>query len=94
MRSGLDPVECLKKLEGRVISCTSRISVGRAAATTCRGAPAWATSGMLAELKRQNFKGAFSIEYEYHDYNPTPEVEKCVEAFHKFAKELGVKTGK
>ena len=43
---------------------------------------------LLAEIKRQGFKGVFSIEYEYNWTSSVPEIAKCVEYFDKVAAEL------
>ena len=43
---------------------------------------------MLTELRRQKFKGVFSIEYEYHWDNSLPEIAQCVAYFDKAAIQL------
>jgi len=93
VRSGLDPVECLKKLDGRIISLHFKDlnEKGENGHDVPYGTGISNVKAMLAELQRQGFSGVFSIEYEYHEDNPTPEVEKCVKAFHEMAKELGAK---
>ena len=106
LRSGLDPVECLKKLEGRVIvlhfkdlmpdnkpaSEAAAPGKKRAESKAMHDVP-WGTGlcntkAMMAELKRQNFHGAFCIEYEYHWDNSVPEVAQCVKFFNATAAEL------
>lgn len=69
MRSGLDPVACLKKLEGRVLHLHFKDlnAFGDLNAHDVH----WGTGklpidGVIAELKRQQFKGMLSAEYEYH----------------------------
>jgi sugar phosphate isomerase/epimerase len=93
VRSGLDPVECLKKLDGRIISLHFKDlnEKGENAHDVPYGMGVCDAKAMLAALKRQGFSGVFSIEYEYHQDNPTPEVEQCVKAFHELTKELGAK---
>ncbi|HEQ60314.1 MAG TPA: DUF1080 domain-containing protein, partial [Firmicutes bacterium] len=44
--------------------------------------------GLLAELKRQNFQGVFSVEYEYNWDNSVPEIRQCAEYFHLVAAAL------
>ena len=90
VRSGLDPVECLKRLEGRVI--TLHFKDLDQAALTGHDVP-WGTGvantkGMLEELKRQNFKGAICVEYEFNWENSTPEIAKSVEWFNATCAEL------
>jgi sugar phosphate isomerase/epimerase len=93
-RSGLDPVECLKRLEGRVIALHFKDLVKGSAPTDhgLHDVP-WGTGtsdakGMLQELKRQHFHGAICIEYEYHWENSTPEIAQCVKWFNDTCAEL------
>ena len=101
MRSGLDPVECLKKLEGRIICLHFKDLAPddpKAGPPPPNGASKmhdvpWGTGvgnvkGMPAELKRQNFHGAFYVEYEYHWSNSVPEIAQCVKYFNATATEL------
>lgn len=90
VRSGLDPVECLKKLEGRII-CLHFKDLNE------KGAKAhdvpWGTGisnakAMMAELKRQGFRGAFCVEYEYHWENSAPEIAECAKFFNATCEEL------
>jgi L-ribulose-5-phosphate 3-epimerase len=37
----------------------------------------------MAELKRQGFRGAYCVEYEYHWDTSTPEVAQCVKFFNQ-----------
>jgi sugar phosphate isomerase/epimerase len=94
IRSDLDPLECLRKLEGRILSLHFKDlnEKSRKAHDVPWGAGVSNVKGLLAELKRQKFAGVFSIEYEHNWENSMPEIARCIEAFHKFAKELGVKT--
>ena len=43
---------------------------------------------MLKELKSQNFKGVFSIEYEYNWENSVPDIKECIQYFNKTANEI------
>ena len=67
VRSGLDPVDCLKQLDGRVVSLHFKDLNARTGDVhdVPWGTGASDAAGQLAELKRQGFKGVFSIEYEY-----------------------------
>jgi sugar phosphate isomerase/epimerase len=86
----LIPVEQLKKLEGRVLHShfKDKNQLGRGHDV------AWGTGkgdakGMMAELKRQGFKGYLSIEYEFGDLaHLDANLPKCVEFFDKTAAEL------
>ena len=91
MRSGIKPIEALKKLEGRIISLA--LQGPQPVRPQARHDVPWGTGkgdvkGMLEELNRQKFKGVFSIEYEYNWKNSLPEIAKCVEYFDKVAAEL------
>jgi len=91
-RSGLVPVDCLKKLEGRIISLHLK-DLNRLSGGEQHDVP-WGTGacdfkGMLSEIKRQGFKGVFSIEYEAGSGEELKaNVGKCVQAFSDAATEL------
>lgn len=90
MRSGCNSLEALKKLEGRIISLHFKDlnEEGPKAHDVHWGTGVCDTKAMLAELKRQGFKGIFSIEYEHNWDNSVPDITKCVEWFDKTAAEL------
>ncbi|MBN2455091.1 MAG: sugar phosphate isomerase/epimerase [Sedimentisphaerales bacterium] len=90
-RSGLEPVDMLRKLKGRIISLHFK-DLNKLKDPDAHDVP-WGTGKcrakeMLAELKRQNFKGVFSIEYEYNWENSSPEIKKCIEFFNKTTNEF------
>ena len=90
VRSGLDPVDCLKKLEGRVIALHFKDL--NEASLKGHDVP-WGTGvsnakGMLAELKRQGFKGAFCVEYEYNWETSVPEIDASAKWFNATCAEL------
>ena len=95
VRSGLDPVECLKKMEGRVIALHFKDLVKDKDAKgkeTLHDVP-WGTGisnakAMMVELKRQGFKGAFCVEYEHNWDNSAPEIAECVKFFNATCAEL------
>jgi sugar phosphate isomerase/epimerase len=91
MRSGINPLEALKKLESRIISFHFKDlnEFGNMAAHDV----AWGTGkadvrALLTEMKRQGFKGVFSIEYEHNWDNSVPEIAECVKYFDQVAAEL------
>ncbi len=91
MRSGLDPVECLKKLDGHII-CLHFKDLNEFGVKSAHDVP-WGTGigktkELMAELKRQNFHGAFCVEYEYHWDNSSPEIAQCVKFFNQTCDEL------
>jgi sugar phosphate isomerase/epimerase len=90
VRSGLDPIECLKKLEGRII-CLHFKDLNEKSAKA-HDVP-WGTGisnakAMLAELKRQKFRGAFCVEYETNWENSAPEIAECAKFFNAACEEL------
>jgi sugar phosphate isomerase/epimerase len=90
MRAKYVPVDTLKKLEGRVMHLhfkdLNEFGKGHDVA--------WGTGkgdvkGMMAELKRQGYKGYLSIEYEYGNLEHLDaNLPKCVAFFDKTAGEL------
>jgi len=90
VRSGLDPVACLKKLEGRVI--VLHFKDLNEASLKAHDVP-WGTGvsnakGMLAELQRQKFKGAICVEYEFNWENSSPEIAQSAAWFNATCAEL------
>jgi sugar phosphate isomerase/epimerase len=90
MRSGLDPVDCLKKLEGHIICLHFKDlnKMGPDAHDVPWGTGIGRAKEMMAELKRQHFQGAFCVEYEYHWENSSPEIARCVAFFNQTCDEL------
>jgi sugar phosphate isomerase/epimerase len=90
MRSGLDPVECLKKLDGHIICLHFKDlnKMGPDAHDVPWGTGIGKTKELMTELKRQNFHGAFCVEYEYHWENSSPEIAQCVKFFKQTCDEL------
>jgi sugar phosphate isomerase/epimerase len=89
-RSGLNALECLKKLDGRIISLHFKDldKIGPDAHDVPWGTGVNNARGLLAEIHRQKLKPVFSIEYEYHWGNSLPEIAQCVKFFDKTAAEL------
>lgn len=89
MRSGINPVEAIKKLEGRIISFhfkdLNKLGGGH---DVPWGTGAGNVEAMLTEIHRQGIKAVFSVEYEHNWENSVPEIAQCVEYFDKVAKEL------
>ncbi|MEO6134885.1 MAG: sugar phosphate isomerase/epimerase, partial [Ginsengibacter sp.] len=84
-RSGLNPVECLKKLDGHVYGVHLKDIVkfdDTKAADTIVGKGVIDFAPIFQELKRQNFKGMFSIEHESNWYHSLPDVIQTI-AFYK-----------
>ncbi len=91
MRSGVNPIEALKKLEGRIISMHLKDlnEFGdKKAHDVVWGTGKADIQAVLTELDRQKFKGVFSIEYEYNWENSLPEIRPSVAYFNKIAAQL------
>jgi sugar phosphate isomerase/epimerase len=76
-RNGLNPVECLKKLEGHIFGVHLKDikEFGKTdAADTVVGKGINDFPAIFAELKRQGFKGMLSIEQESNWYDNVPDV--------------------
>jgi len=80
VRSGLNPLACLRILKGRIISSHLKDlnEMSPAAHDVPYGTGVSDIPAILKELRSQHFNGNLSIEYEYHWENSTPEVGQCV----------------
>jgi sugar phosphate isomerase/epimerase len=89
-RCGLDPVECLKLLEGRIITLHFKDlnKKGAGAHDVPWGTGVCDVKGMMTELKRQGYHGYFGVEYEYNWTNSTPEIAECEKFFNATCAEL------
>ncbi len=84
-RNGLNPVECLKKLEGHVYGAHLKDVVkfdDTKAADTLVGKGVIEFPAVFAELKRQNFNGMMSIEHESNWYHNLPDVIATVRYYN------------
>jgi sugar phosphate isomerase/epimerase len=90
LRSGLNPVECLRKLEGRILSLHFKDldRAGPDAHDVPWGTGACNVKGMLAELHRQGVRSPFFIEYEDKWENNLPEIVRSLAYFDNVAGEL------
>jgi sugar phosphate isomerase/epimerase len=90
MRSGIKPVDALKKLEGRIISFHLKDlnEFDKSAHDVPWGTGRADIKGILTEVHRQGIKPVFSIEFEYHYGHSMPELAECVAYFDKVAAEL------
>jgi len=94
VRSGLDPVECLKKYDGHVLAVHFKDLAERSPGT--HDVP-WGTGvcnskALLEELKRQQYHGAICVEYEYHWENSSPEIAESVKFFNSVCAGLAAET--
>lgn len=92
-RSGLDPVECLKKLEGHIKELHFKDLNEKS--PDAHDVP-WGTginniTGVMEELKRQHFQGLVAVEYEYDWGHNVPDIIKSLQFFRSEEKKLAVK---
>jgi sugar phosphate isomerase/epimerase len=92
-REGLDQIDCLKKLEGRLVSLHFKDIIAKQEGETEQRDAVWGTGildvkGMLNELKRQRFEGVLSIEYEYNWENSVPDIKQCIDYFNEVVNEI------
>jgi sugar phosphate isomerase/epimerase len=84
-RNGLDPVDCLKKLEGHIygvhLKDIKKFNDTQAEDTTV-GKGVVDFPAIFAELKRQNFSGMLSIEQESNWYHSLPDVIQTVQYYN------------
>ena len=92
VRSGLDPVECLKKLEGRILGFHLKdvAEIGKPAARDVPLGQGKANyTAVLEELNRQGYRGVLTIEYEHDSPELMDDVAQCVAFVEKASVSLG-----
>jgi sugar phosphate isomerase/epimerase len=78
--SGLKPIECLKILNGRIVSAHLKDKQAFGASHDVPyGEGVADIKACLDELKAQKFQGNIAIEYEYHWENNVPEITRCID---------------
>lgn len=89
VRSGLDPVECLKKMEGRILGFHLKDALekgNRKSRDVPLGQGAGNYAEVLKELRRQGYRGVMTIEYEHDSPELMDDVAKCVAYVEQTAK--------
>lgn len=91
VRSGLDPVECLRKLKGRIITMHLK-DVMESGKPEARDVPLGTGKAkyteVLTEVRAQEFRGVMTVEYEYLSPQLADDVDKCVKFVEDFAASL------
>jgi sugar phosphate isomerase/epimerase len=92
-RMGIDPVEAIQKYGSRLKSLHFKDVKEKVDGEAEQHDVIWGTGvcndeGILKELKKQKFKGLFSIEYEYNWDNSLPDIRQCIEYFNKTTNKL------
>ncbi len=91
VRSGLDPLDCLKILQGRIITLHLKdvVEVGNPKARDVPLGTGKADYGsLLRELHQQRFKGVLTIEYEHDSDELLDDVSKCLQFVERTAASL------
>lgn len=85
VRSGLDPIASLKKLEGHIIEFHFKDIASKSpkAEDTIWGTGVCDIPAVIKELQRQNFKGLLSIEYEADPEDNMSQIKKSIQFFDK-----------
>ena len=84
VRSGLDPIESLKVLEGRLFHLHMKDLTEKnkkEAHDVHWGTGVVDLDGLIAELKRQGFKGSVSAEYEHNWENNAADIAASIQNF-------------
>jgi len=92
VRSGLDAVECLKKMEGRILGFHLKDVIekgNRGARDVPLGEGKADYAAVLKELKRQGYRGVTTIEYEHDSPELCADVAKCVAFVENWARQTG-----
>ncbi|MHB8865678.1 MAG: TIM barrel protein [Pirellulaceae bacterium] len=91
VRSGLKPIECLKKMQGRIVTFHLK-DVGQWGKPEARDVPLGQGvadyAEILKELKAQGFQGCMTIEYEHESAQLVDEVAQCLAFVEKTAAQL------
>lgn len=92
-RMGIDPVEALKKYGGRLKMLHFKDVKAKEEGEAEQHDVIWGQGvcnvpGILRELKRQNFNGQLSIEYEFNWDNSVPDIKKCIEFYNQETKKI------
>ncbi len=79
--SNLKPIECLRILEGRVISVhlKDKSEFGPKGEVVPAGQGVVDVAACIAELKKQGFNGHFSVEYENDWKNNVPKIKETID---------------
>ena len=91
VRSALDPIECLRKMKGRIITMHLKdvVEVGNPKARDVPlGQGKAKYTEVLKELHRQGFRGVMSIEYEHQSPKLLADIAACIAFVEKTAKAI------
>jgi sugar phosphate isomerase/epimerase len=88
VRSGLDPVESLKKCSGKIFDVHAKDLISATGANKGYHDVPWGTGlsnfpGMMRELKNQHYNGTVTVEYEFNWDNSLPDVKASAIYFNQ-----------
>ena len=91
-RMGLDPIPSMQQLDGKIIALHFKDIAPQGEAQSLEdvvwGQGILNVKGMMEELKGQNFKGYFTIEYEANWENNLPQIKQSIDYFNQVAEEI------
>lgn len=92
-RMGIDPIDALKQYGSRLKSLHFKDVKAKEEGEEEQHDVIWGqgvcnVEGIMKELKKQKFKGLFSIEYEYNWDNSVPDIQKCISYFNEVANHI------
>lgn len=91
-RMGLDPVVSMRQLDGKIIALHFKDIAPKDEAQSLEdvvwGQGVLNVKAMMEELKRQNFKGYFTIEYEADWENNLPQIKQSIDYFNQVAEDI------
>ncbi len=92
-REGFDPTESFKTLQGRVISLHIKDILDKPEDGSWQEDTIWGhgilnLEEILSELKKQDFKGFLSIEYEYNWENSVNDIKECIKHYEELTDKI------
>lgn len=91
-RMGLDPIPSMRQLKGKIIALHFKDIAPQGEEQSLEdvvwGQGILDVKGMMKELKRQKFKGYFTIEYEADWENNLPQIKQSIDYFNQVAEEI------
>lgn len=84
MHSGVDPLEALRTLDGRILSLHLKDRNEPHGHDVPFGTGKGNIAGVLEELRKQNFSGHISVEYEHNWQHSVPDVAQCIGFVHGY----------
>ncbi|SFS93909.1 Sugar phosphate isomerase/epimerase [Porphyromonadaceae bacterium NLAE-zl-C104] len=88
-RMGLDPTSSMRQFDGKIIALHFKDIAPQGEAQSLKdvvwGQGILNVKRMMEELKRQNFKGYFTIEYEADWENNLPRIKQSIDYFNQIA---------